>query len=531
VSSGVRNFPKVVLGTLERITRSIKGMRGKSDGFVGTNTSGVAEVTQLGTGTASNTTYLRGDNVWAAPAGTATSGDVVGDTAPVTVQNIAAYNNVDGKHITPLTGVQGDVLYYNGTYWDKLTAGTSGQLLKTNGAGANPSWTTSGGGTVIGDDLSTATGNLVAYADGSGLHITEMTGAQGQVLYHNGTNWIQLAVGTNGRFLRTNGAAANPSWAETIPGFVCVESGTDLQAIVNAMTDGGTVYLGKGTFYGDSGTPSTPLTIPSTAYGIRILGRSEDESIIASPILIETGKTGLENLRVGPSGTDYGVKIYNGASSIALCWMKGVTIGAVDLATAVAGNAPKDGLILDGAEVFLAERCTFNFNRRHGVLVDSTAADPNVSARFVNCIFYQNGRHAAETIGSGAYLKAVSGRVEFDGGHSEGNDYRELYAEYTNNLVLRGFGLDTSEVMDHQVETNQCTLVTVDGCYFLTAASKATRAFIAIGCYGVDFSNNRIAGYGHVGVARFDWGCNRVHAHGTYIDGTTGNGWLEHQSR
>lgn len=38
--------------------------------------------------------------------------------------------------------VQGDILYYNGTNLTRLGPGTAGQLLQTNGAGANPSWQT-----------------------------------------------------------------------------------------------------------------------------------------------------------------------------------------------------------------------------------------------------------------------------------------------------------------------------------------------------------------------------------------------------
>ena len=48
-----------------------------------------------------------------------------------------------GTDITSLAGLaQGDVLYYNGTSWVRLGAGTSGQYLKTNGTGANPAWAT-----------------------------------------------------------------------------------------------------------------------------------------------------------------------------------------------------------------------------------------------------------------------------------------------------------------------------------------------------------------------------------------------------
>jgi hypothetical protein len=42
----------------------------------------------------------------------------------------------------PGSEAQGDVLYYNGSDWSRLAAGTSGQYLKTQGAGANPVWGT-----------------------------------------------------------------------------------------------------------------------------------------------------------------------------------------------------------------------------------------------------------------------------------------------------------------------------------------------------------------------------------------------------
>ncbi len=38
---------------------------------------------------------------------------------------------------------QGDVPYFDGTIWTRLGAGTSGKVLKTQGAGANPAWSTS----------------------------------------------------------------------------------------------------------------------------------------------------------------------------------------------------------------------------------------------------------------------------------------------------------------------------------------------------------------------------------------------------
>jgi hypothetical protein len=42
--------------------------------------------------------------------------------------------------------------------------------------------------------------------------------SQGDVLYHNGSQLTRLGAGTNGQFLRTNGAAANPSWSTVAGG-------------------------------------------------------------------------------------------------------------------------------------------------------------------------------------------------------------------------------------------------------------------------------------------------------------------------
>jgi hypothetical protein len=36
--------------------------------------------------------------------------------------------------------------------------------------------------------------------------------AQGDIIYHNGTNWARLGAGTAGQALVTGGAAANPAW-------------------------------------------------------------------------------------------------------------------------------------------------------------------------------------------------------------------------------------------------------------------------------------------------------------------------------
>lgn len=47
------------------------------------------------------------------------------------------------------THAQGDIIYYNGSSFTGLAAGTSGYVLKTQGAGANPTWTDPTSGHVL----------------------------------------------------------------------------------------------------------------------------------------------------------------------------------------------------------------------------------------------------------------------------------------------------------------------------------------------------------------------------------------------
>ena len=51
-----------------------------------------------------------------------------------------ANNSIDGTKIALGSDAQGDIMYYDGTNWVRLGAGTSGYALTTGGSGANPTW-------------------------------------------------------------------------------------------------------------------------------------------------------------------------------------------------------------------------------------------------------------------------------------------------------------------------------------------------------------------------------------------------------
>lgn len=166
--------------------------------------------------------------------------------------------------LSPLT-TQGDILYHNGTSNVRLGPGTAGQVLTSGGAGANPSWGSTGTGDVVGQASSvdgeialfsgtggktikraSATGLLkaasgvlsaasagtdyyapsgtdVAIADGGTGASTAAAGfralaegissTQGALIYRDATQWVALNPGTTGQVLQSGGTGANPSWA------------------------------------------------------------------------------------------------------------------------------------------------------------------------------------------------------------------------------------------------------------------------------------------------------------------------------
>ena len=163
----------------------------KLDAITGTNTGDQTSIVGItGTKAQFDTAVSDGNILY---VGDVTSnathtGDATGATALSVVK-------IQGKDFPTLSGADDQKYpkYVSGSYALVMTA-------------------IAGGGDVTGDDTSTTAQNIVAYSGTGGKNITELTGTQGDVLYHNGTNWAKLAAGTLGQYLITNGSGANPAW-------------------------------------------------------------------------------------------------------------------------------------------------------------------------------------------------------------------------------------------------------------------------------------------------------------------------------
>lgn len=105
----------------------------------------------------------------------------------------------------------------------------------------------------------------VALNDLSDVNLTSE--AQGDVLYRNASEWVNLAPGSAGEVLTTGGAAANPSWSSAGAGNV-IKVGTPVDNQVGVWTGDGTIEGTAGLTYdgsnfqltGDIGSTGTRIT-------------------------------------------------------------------------------------------------------------------------------------------------------------------------------------------------------------------------------------------------------------------------------
>ena len=61
------------------------------------------------------------------------------------------------------SAAQGDILYRGASAWGRLGAGTSGQFLKTQGAGANPTWDSASAGWTVATPQATTSGTAIDF--------------------------------------------------------------------------------------------------------------------------------------------------------------------------------------------------------------------------------------------------------------------------------------------------------------------------------------------------------------------------------
>lgn len=260
--------------------------------------------------------------------------------------------NLPNPTVTGLTiagQLQGDILYRGTSAWVRLPAGTSGDFLRTNGAGANPSWAPVSGG---GGSTAGSLGNLINLRDYEAFKV--------------GDNWTPAMEEALSDFAAAS-AAGDPCGGIHIPADPLpykfekpplvgnVRPSIDLRAVSKCRLAGD----GQGSVIqmaGDGGGGSWAL--------IHIGGFNRD--IVIENLVLDGDYTNLTNVDAGEQthlirlGTSNGVS--GGTSNVRIqnCWLKNADGDAIAI-------LPQSNVFGSGQEVSSIDifHCDFINNQRN----------------------------------------------------------------------------------------------------------------------------------------------------------------------
>jgi len=174
-----------------------------------------------------------------------------------------------------ISGIQagGDVLYYTGSAWDRLARGGDGQVLTATLTSINWETPTTGSTTLAAlDDTaisSPVTGDYLRYNAGvakwiniNGIQVTDLTvsgEAQGDLIYHNGTSYTRLALGSDGQVLTATSSTVN--WETPTTGSTTLDGLTDVT--ITSATTGDYLRYGGAGWVNDATVDASDLTAAS----------------------------------------------------------------------------------------------------------------------------------------------------------------------------------------------------------------------------------------------------------------------------
>lgn len=255
--------------------------------------------------TALNGTQITTGTVQAGRMPAFAGGDVTSSLGSV-VLSIGA-NRVNGTMLALGSDARGDVMFYNGTDWARRAPGTAGQVLTTQGAGADPTWTTALGGT----NYWAEAGGIVRNNQGLAVQVTN-TFYVGDVIAN-----ANIVLNTDGSATFLPGAAVEIATSGTFstPGGT-IDAGGDITANGNLIASGGDVKANTGGFV--MGATTVNLTannqvVDTTAYAS--LKLSSDSGTAGDRTIVLTAADDGKIIRLTWVDTDAGQLVDNQAQS------------------------------------------------------------------------------------------------------------------------------------------------------------------------------------------------------------------------
>jgi hypothetical protein len=193
--------------------------------------SGSAAISKLGVGTNGYILTVSGGlpswqpapatGVTSFSAGTTGLTPSTGTTGAVTLAGTLAIAN--GGTNGTATPTAGTVAYGTGTAYAFTSAGTSGQVLQSNGSSA-PTWVTPAGGVTLSNDTSTASNLYPTFASATSGSVSTIYTGNANLLYKPSTGEMQSQAMVSINGLTVNNATVNTSY--TIPsGYNAISAG------------------------------------------------------------------------------------------------------------------------------------------------------------------------------------------------------------------------------------------------------------------------------------------------------------------
>lgn len=200
------------------------------------------------------------------------AGTGIGLTPDGNINNSPTISAKVQEILDQITSTRGAVVYRGSLGWAALLPGTSGYVLSTNGAGADPSWIAAGGGG--GGSTPTVRASNIQSSSNSSYTVTWPTGTiAGDVVFifgghgfgfNNPANWLVLDNQTGGNF---NGVtlAKVMTAADITAGSVTITTAGAFNGVLAAVTVSGTTMAGlrlPGVFVRSSSGPAAATANP-----------------------------------------------------------------------------------------------------------------------------------------------------------------------------------------------------------------------------------------------------------------------------